>query len=178
MLPYEGDVRSWLRRHLHSLTETDADDLIQEAYARLWLSDFSHIQNGRNYFHTIVRNLLVEHVRRARIVPMERLGEIEALRIPSEAPGPERHVSARQELGRLISLLEKLPAQSRTAFQLQKFYGLSRKEIAQRMSITEKTVEKHLATALFRILHARRDEDRDGPQARREEDGYDSRTID
>jgi len=50
---------------------------------------------------TIVRNLLLEHVRRARIVPMERLGEIEALRIPSEEPGPERQVTARQELERL-----------------------------------------------------------------------------
>jgi RNA polymerase sigma factor (sigma-70 family) len=152
ILPYEGEVRGWLRRHARSLRTADVDDLVQEAYARLWLTDFSAIANGRSYFYTIVRNLLLEHLRRARIVPMERLGEIEALRIPSEEPGPERHVTARQELERLERIVQALPAQCQLAFRLQKFGGLSQREIATEMNISEKTVEKHLATALVRVL--------------------------
>jgi len=85
-------------------------------------------------------------------VPMERLGEIEALRIPSEEPGPERQVTARQELERLERIVESLPEQCRQAFRLQKFRGLSQREIAAAMSISEKTVEKHLANALVRVL--------------------------
>ena len=152
ILPHEGEVRGWLRRHAHTLSAADVDDLIQEAYARLWRADFSAVGNGRSYFFTIVRNLLLEHVRRARIVPMERLGEIEALRIPSEEPGPERQVTARQELERLERIVESLPEQCRQAFRLQKFRGLSQREIAAAMSISEKTVEKHLASALVRVL--------------------------
>ena len=154
ILPYEGEVRGWLRRHAHSLSMADADDLVQEAYARLWLADFSAIANGRSYFYTIVRNLLLERVRRARIVPMERLGEIEALRIPSEEPGPERHVTARQELERLERILLTLPGQCQQAFRLQKFAGMSQREIAAEMNISEKTVEKHLASALVRVLRS------------------------
>jgi RNA polymerase sigma factor (sigma-70 family) len=165
ILPLEGEVRGWLRRHVHSLRDTDADDLIQEAYARLWLIDFSKIENGRGYLYTIVRNLLIEHARHARIVPMERLGEIEALRIPSEEPGPERRVTARQELERLERIVETLPEQCRRAFQLQKFRGLSQREIAQAMNISEKTVEKHLATALLRVLDALKEDESD-PRAR------------
>lgn len=160
ILPLEAEVRGWLRRHVHTLSGADADDLIQEAYSRLWLADFSRVANARGYFYAIVRNLLLEHARRARIVPMERLGEIEALRIPSEEPGPERQVTARQELERLVRIVSGLPEQCQWAFRLQKFRGLSQREIAKEMDISEKTVEKHLATALERVLKVLASEDR------------------
>lgn len=154
ILPHEGEVRGWLRRRVHRLTLADIDDLIQEAYARLWLVEFTHIASGRSYLFTVVRNLLIEQARRARIVPMERMGEIDALRIPSEEPGPDRRVNAHQELERLERILAHLPERCRQAFELQKFHSLSQREIAQTMKISEKTVEKHLAVALERVLHA------------------------
>lgn len=70
-----------------------------------------------------VRNLLLEHARRARIVPMERMGEIETLRIVSDEPEPERRISARQELERLQALITALSPQCRQAFELQKLPG-------------------------------------------------------
>lgn len=154
ILPLEGEVRGWLRRYVHTLKTEDADDLLQEAYARIWLIDLSKIENARAYLYAIVRNLLGEHARRARIVPMERLGEIDALRIHSDEPGPERRVSARQELERLERIIETLPERARMAFTLRKFRGLSLKQIAREMDIAERTVEKHLATALLRVLDA------------------------
>lgn len=165
ILPFEGEARGWLRRHVHTLTASDIDDVLQEAYARIWLADFTRVVHGRSYLYAVIRNLLLEQARRARIVPMERLGEIEALRIPSQEPGPERYVSARQELERLERIVAKLPEQARRAFQLQKFHGLSQREIAARMHITEKTVEKHLAAALVRVLKMLREEP--GSTARR-----------
>ena len=85
---------------------------------------------------------------------MERIGEIETLRIPSEEPSPEHNVQARKELERLEQIVASLPEQCRCAFTLQKFRGLSQREIAAVMNITETTVEKHLATVLARVLHA------------------------
>ena len=152
ILPHEGEVRGWLRKHIRSASSADIDDLVQEAYSRLWLAEFTRIANGRGYLYTVVRNLLGEQARRARIVPMERLGEIEALHIPSDEPGPERRVGARQEIERLERIVNSLPEQCRRAFQLQKFQGLSQREIASEMKISEKTVEKHLASALLRVL--------------------------
>lgn len=158
-------MRSWLRRHVHRLSETDIDDLMQDAYTRLWTAEYTRIANGRSYLFTTVRNLLMEQARRARIVPMERLTEIEALRIPSEEPGPDRRVSAQMELERLERIVAQLPEQCRRAFELQKFQHRSQREIAFEMRITEKTVEKHLATALARIIDAFRDEDRRATQS-------------
>jgi len=36
ILPWEGEVRRWLSRYTRTLLAQDVDDLIQEAYARLW----------------------------------------------------------------------------------------------------------------------------------------------
>ena len=154
IFPHEAEVRAWLRRHVYRLTPSDVDDLIQDAYTRLCDVDVRQIKNGRSYFFAILRNLLIEQARRARIIPMERLGEIEALRIPSEEPGPDRRVSAQQELERLERAVAELPEQCRRAFQLQKFQSRSQREIALEMNISEKTVEKHLAVALARVLDA------------------------
>ena len=158
ILPHEAEVRGWLRLHVRSLKSPDIDDLVQEAYSRLLNADLSGIASGRSYFFAVIRNLLHRQARRARIVPMERMGEIEGLRLPSEELGPERRVGARQELERLARLVGTLPAQARRAFQLQKFHGLTQRQIAQEMNISEKTVEKHLATALSRILEGFREE--------------------
>ena len=154
ILPHEPQVRAWLLRHVRTLSAADADDLIQEAYARLWSSDIPAVENSRAYFFTVVRNLVFEQARRARIVPMERMGEIEALRIISEAPGPEQCASAREELESLKRVLAELPPQCRRTFELRKIEGLSIRQTAERMGLSESTVEKQLSKALARILAA------------------------
>lgn len=167
ILPHEGEVRGWLRRHVRTLNSHDINDLLQEAYTRLWTAEYTHITNGRAYLFAVIRNLLLEQARHARIVPMERLGEIDALLIPSEEPGPDRRANARQELERLEHVVDSLPEQCRRAFQLQKFHNLSQRQIATEMNITEKTVEKHLAVALVRVLDALKEDTDDA--ARRQQ---------
>lgn len=144
----------WLQKHVRSLRASDHDDLIQEAYARLWEADLARIGNARGYFYTIVRNLLIEQARRARIVPMERMGEIESLRFVSDEPGPEQRVSARQELENLCRIIAGLPARMREVLNLRSFEGYSRREIAERLGISERTVEKQLQNAHARIGEA------------------------
>jgi len=154
ILPHEAAVRGWLSRHIQTLSIADIDDLVQEAYFRIWSADFSTVTRSRAYFFAVVRHLVQEQARRARIVPMERMGEIEALRIISEEPEPERKVGARQELERMRKIVAGLPAQCRRVFELRKFEDLPQRAIAERMGISEKTVENHLTKARARVLEA------------------------
>jgi RNA polymerase sigma factor (sigma-70 family) len=151
ILPYQPELRGWLRHRLGSLADNDIDDLVQEALARIWAADFSTIRNGRAYLYATVRHLLAEYARRRRIVPIELLGEIDSLNIISDEPGPDRRVGARQELERLRAIVASLPVQCRRAFELRKFEDLSHQEVARRMGLSEKTVENHLTRALARI---------------------------
>jgi hypothetical protein len=41
ILPHEGEVRGWLRRHVRTLNGHDVGDLMQEAHARLWTAEYN-----------------------------------------------------------------------------------------------------------------------------------------
>lgn len=154
ILPFERELRGWLRHHLSSVNSAEIDDLVQEVFARVWVADFSTIHNSRAYLFATVRHLLVEYARHRRIVPIELLGEVQTLNLVSEEPGPERLVGARQELERLRAIVATLPTQCRRVFIMRKFEGLSHREIAERMGISGKTVVNHLTIALARISEA------------------------
>ena len=153
ILQWEAEVRRWLGRYTRTLRKEDIDDLIQEAYARLWSADFTRIRDGRTFLYSVVRNVLQDQLRRARVVQIECVAEIDALDI-DEAPGPERWVSAQQQYEQLLRVLEKLTPQRRAVFQLRKFEGLSQREIAQRLGIAEKTVENLLGLAQAQVMKA------------------------
>jgi RNA polymerase sigma factor (sigma-70 family) len=153
ILPWEAEVRRWLSRYTRTLYADDIDDLIQEAYAKLWSSDFSHVKDGRRFLYTVVRNTLHDQLRRARIVQIECVAEIDTLDF-GEVPGPERLVSARQQFERLVEVLKTLTPQRRTVYQLRKFEDLPLREIAQRLGVTEKTVENLLRLAQAQVMQA------------------------
>jgi RNA polymerase sigma-70 factor (ECF subfamily) len=154
ILPHEQAVRQWLRRHVHTLSPGDIDDIVLEAYACVWAADFSQIVSGRRYFHFVVQDLLVKHARRARVVPVERMREIDALKSAGDQMLPDPRVGARREIDRLLSIVATMPAQCRRAFELQKLSGLSLRDTAWRMRTTPKAVQKHLAKALALITAA------------------------
>ena len=150
ILPWEPKVRRWLRSYTRTLTKDDIDDLIQEAYVRIWSADLSAVRNGKTFLFAVVRNALQDQLRRARVVQIESVADLEALP-QEETPGPERTVSARQQYERLVELLNELPTQRRAVFSARKFEGLSIRETAKRLGVTEKTVANHLSFALTQL---------------------------
>lgn len=152
ILPYEAEVRRWLYKQAPTLLEEDVDDIIQDAYANIWtVLDLSRIREGRPYLYKVARNFLLGRVRRARVISIEPIGEIDVPCISSEAPGPEREVHAQQLLELVRTAIARLPARCRRTFELRRFDGLSYEEIAARMGISVKTVENQLAKALAYI---------------------------
>ncbi len=91
-------------------------------------------------------------MRRARIVSIEMIADMDSLNIVDDGGSPERRLSGREDIERLMQALSQLPAKCRVAFELRKFDGLSQREIALRMNLSESTVEKHLAKALRLVM--------------------------
>jgi RNA polymerase sigma-70 factor (ECF subfamily) len=152
VLPHEADVRAWLRR---TIGPPDIEDVIQETYCLLsGLNSVDHIQNGRAYLFTTARNVVLQRVRRARIVSIETITEIDALRIDVDEPSPERIAAARRELTRVKQLIEALPERCRKIFELRKIDGLPQREVARVMGVAEYTVENDVAKGLKLILKA------------------------
>ncbi len=133
----------------------EIDDIVQESYARLIaLDDVAHILNPRAYFFQTARSILYQQARRARIVRIDTVAELDALNILDEGPNPEEAVSSFRELERFKSMIDALPEKCRRVFILRKIEGVPQREIARRLGITENTVEAHVARGLRLPLKA------------------------
>ncbi|HWM66074.1 MAG TPA: RNA polymerase sigma factor [Steroidobacteraceae bacterium] len=153
ILPWEPEIRRWLSRRTYTLSPDVIDDLIQEAYVRIWSADFRSIRNGRTFLYSVVRNALHDQFRHAHVVQIECIAELDALDI-GEARGPERIVSARQQYEQLVDIVNELPQQRRAVFSARKFEDLSIREIAKRLGLTEKTVANHMRLALAQVTQS------------------------
>ncbi len=152
VLPHEAHVRAWLRR---TLDPDDLEDIIQEAYCRISaLDDVSHIQSGRAYLFTTARMLVLERIRRSRVVNIETVTEIDSLNIIGDDPSPERVTAGRRELARVRRLIEGLPDRCRRVVELRKIEGLSQRAVAETMGLPEYTVENDVAKGVKLILKA------------------------
>jgi RNA polymerase sigma-70 factor (ECF subfamily) len=152
VLPHEAAVRTWLRRMVDA---DDIEDIIQESYCRISaLPDVAHIQNGRAYLFTTARSLVLERIRRSRVVNIDTAAEIDSLGIVYDEPSAERITAARRELARVQRLIEGLPERCRRIFELRKVDGLSQREVADRMGVPEHTVENDVVKGLKLILKA------------------------
>jgi RNA polymerase sigma factor (sigma-70 family) len=153
ILVHEPELRSWLGRR--SVPGLDIDDVVQESYAILaGLSSIDHIHHPRIYLFQVAKSVILQTFRQSRIVAFSALAEFDALLIPDDTPSPEAIAAGRQELGRLSELIDALPPKCREAFVLRKVRGLSQREVAGAMAVSENTVEKHIGKALSALGHA------------------------
>jgi RNA polymerase sigma factor (sigma-70 family) len=153
VLPHEAAVRVWLRRWTGR--GQDIDDVIQEAYCRLAeLDDVTHIGSGRAYLFQTTRNIVLEQVRRSKIVRIDNVTDMGALNIDDETPPLDRVVAGARELQRVQRLIERLPAKCRRVFILRRIHGVSQREIAKTCGISENAVEKQAVRGLKAILKA------------------------
>jgi len=158
ILPHEAAVRAWLRRSFAAAG--DVDDIIQETYCRLAaLTNIEHIDQPRGYFFQAARSVALEQIRRARVVRIETVSEIEALDLALEEPSAERIVSGRRELERVRGLIAALPERCRRIFEMRKIEGVPQREIARRLGVSEHIVENEAVRGLRAILAAMTEQD-------------------
>lgn len=152
VIPHEPFVRQWLRGARAS--QEEIDELIQESYCRFAMLDaVEHIERPDIYFFSIVRHQLGRLRKRAKIVPIDSVAAISET-ILDEAPSPEREVAGQLALERLKALLEELPERCRRIIEMRKFDGLSQREIAAALGVTESIVENNISVGLKQIRDA------------------------
>ena len=161
VLPIEATLMLFLRQNWRNKAEIA--DLRQEVYMRVYEAALKEIpEQAKPFVLTTARNLLVDRVRKERVIPFEIVTDLEALGVASEQVGPERAIMARDALRRLQSALDLLPPRCREAVILRKIEGLSRREIAARMGIAEFTVNRHLTEGMRALADILFSEPQDG----------------
>ncbi len=158
ILPHERAVRGWIsRRWSHVL---DPNDVIQEAYCRIAsLTSVDHIHNPAAYFHRTAQIVATDIMRRSGIINFTPMTENEWLNVIDSEPLADRTMEADQELERVNALLSELSDTCRRAIELRRIEGVSQREAAQRLGVSEDVIRNHLVRGVQKVLKTMIDQD-------------------
>ncbi len=158
IVPHEAAIRRWLNRRWGHVV--DCEDVIQEAYCRIaGLGSVDHIVNPAGYFHQTVHAVAHDLTRRAGIINFTGLTQIEWSNVMDDEPSIDQAMEASQELARVRQLLAALPDTSRSVIELRRVEGLSRKETAERLGVSENDVKNHLIRGLQKVMKTMAEQD-------------------
>lgn len=151
ILPHEPALRAWLQsRRTPGL---EVSDVIQETYALLAArSDLETIDNPRAYLFRTAWRVLLGHVRRSKIVSILVTDDLEQWQHAIDAPSIEQGLMDKQELHELMQWIDAMPPQTRRVFILRRIEALSQADVARRLGISPRTVEKHMARAIAFLI--------------------------
>jgi len=134
-----------------------ADEIVQEAFLRTY-EQGNAVQTPRAFLFSTARNLASNAKRDQRTARTDSVGEIDDSRVLQEYSSAEEQAIADERTQLVKDTIARLPPKCRAAFTLRIFHGCSYKEIADRLGISTKTVEKYVARGLHEThqrLHKR-----------------------
>jgi len=138
-------LHRYIRRFVGS-SET-AKEIVQEAFLRTYRQRES-VTTLRAFLFSTARNLAANEYRHRRIVERGAFRDFGDSWVKTERESLEAEL-LRDERNRLVQeAIDRLPPQCRAAFTLRVFHECSYKEVADRLGISAKTVEKHIARGL------------------------------
>jgi len=141
---------AWLYGYSLTLTRDKdiAKDIVQETMTTLWINRASldSKKSLKNFLITLTKRNFIDHYRKHKrdLGLLENL-TIEAFTDASSDSGNHDFMDKKEILNQWI---EELPPATKDVFILNKFRGISYKEIAELNSISVKTVESHLYKAM------------------------------
>ncbi len=147
--PHDAALKKYLRGSFPSVS--DVDDVVQESYLRIWQRQLLQpVASARSFLYRIARNLAVDTLRRSAITPVGGARELTVLNVADSRPDAAASASDTEEIRLLLEAIESLPPRCREVLVLQKLHGLSLREIAQQLGISEGTVQLHGAKGVRR----------------------------
>ena len=147
ILPHEAALKRYLNKEWKSPGEVA--DLRQETYVRVYESGSrARPRSPRTFLFTTARNLMIDKMRRERIVSIDYTQHLHSLDVLMDELTPERRLTAREELQRLSEAFDRLPDTTRAAIWLRRVAGLSQKQAAQALGIEEGALEGHMTRGL------------------------------
>lgn len=125
--------------------EDQAKDILQDIFFALWRNkETLDIKSVSAYLYTAVRYEVTRALRNGQLTAAHE--EFLATLASPHCSEAQLHVADLED--HVKETLNKLPKKSREVFYLSRFKDLSNKEIAQKLNLSQRTVEWHISSAL------------------------------
>lgn len=142
---------SFARRLLKD--ESTAEDLIQNVFMKIWVgrANLNENKSFKNYLLVSIRNEVYQYFRYAfRLEDSEKYSE-KFLEVIDNSMNIETEMSAKELEKNVTKIIADMPQRRREIFNMSRHEKLSNKDIAQRLGLSVRTVEKHIENALADI---------------------------
>lgn len=125
-----------------------AEEIVQDLFFRLWKDkDKLQIESSLNgYLYRAVHNRCLHHIDHNRVV--EKYAREMAVMEQETSESPTDILHYRELQAKIAAILERLPEKCGRIFCMNRFEGLKYSEIAEKLSISVKTVEANMGRAL------------------------------
>ncbi len=138
-----------LRRIGGASRAQDAGDVVHDAFAKtLAAGRRQDIRDPLHFVFRVARNTVLSRLRDGMRWITRPFSEEEDAEVAVSA---EHAVVASERLHRAMTIINGMPARRREAFLLHRIDELSSAQIAKRMHISLKAVEKHISAALAQL---------------------------
>lgn len=134
---------------LYITSDIESEEVVQDVFIKLWDSrrSLDETKSLEGYLFMITRNTIFNYNRRSfneESFEMTVLNSMEE----SEAYNIEDELMASDLKKFIDELIEQMPSQRKKIFQMSREEGLSNKEIAEKLDITVKAVERSMTLSL------------------------------
>jgi RNA polymerase sigma factor (sigma-70 family) len=146
---HDGSLKAYLRGQFPSVR--DVDDVVQESYLRVWKAQVTtQITSAKSFLFQIARHLALDLIRHDRCSPIDRRCELDASSVLDLGPDAAQKLLRQDLLNHVLDSLIALPQRYRDVVVLHKLEGLSHREIAAQLGITERVAQKYCYTGVAR----------------------------
>lgn len=141
---------SIVRQFIRSIVKRSdiAEDLTMEVFMKVWLfrNRLEENKSFRNYLFVLSKNSSLNYL---DSIVVKRTKIVSELPEDSKITQETDNLLIYNETNRqLFSIISKMPEQRQLVFRMSRYENLSNQEIAERLGLSVRTVEKHLQLAL------------------------------
>ena len=139
-----GAIRSIVR------SADDIEDIVQETVVKSYEAELKQeIRYERTYMLRTARNLALNHVTKACERQNQSLDEMDVVPQNLTSDELEKQVESKERFLNFCRATDTLSVEVKRVFLLKKVYGMSQRDIADYIGLSESTVEKHVAKGLL-----------------------------
>ena len=136
-------IRSYI--YYRSGDEELSSDLAQEVFLRLFEKDFEFIESKtKNLLYSIANQAFLMHLRRRKISDKH----LQSIEFRYETEDPQQQLQYTELKNEYEKTLVEMPEGQRVVFLMSRLEELTYREIAERLDISVKAVEKRMSLAL------------------------------